>query len=96
MSSEKIRTPALPNVPAMPATVATSFFRKRSDDMVITVTDKCLVREAAEAEQRDRGVRAFDEPDEGHADHQTARRQVNAQRRALIRLTPRRSEAAAR
>ena len=39
MRSEKIRTPALPQVPAMPATVATSLRLKRSDDIVMTVTD---------------------------------------------------------
>jgi hypothetical protein len=36
-------------VPAMPATVATSLRLNRSDDRVITVTDKRLVREAAQA-----------------------------------------------
>src|SRR5690242_17550000 len=35
ISSEKISRPALPNVPAIPATVATSFLRNRSEDMVI-------------------------------------------------------------
>ena len=39
MSSEKTSSPALPNVPAMPAAVATSFRLNRSDDIVITVTD---------------------------------------------------------
>ena len=39
MSSEKNSTPALPHVPAMPATVATSFRLNRSDDIVITVTE---------------------------------------------------------
>src|ERR687883_113554 len=39
ISSEKMSSPALPKVPAIPATVATSFFLKRSDDIVMTVTD---------------------------------------------------------
>ena len=40
MSSEKISTPALPQVPAMPATVATSLRLNRSDAIVMTVTER--------------------------------------------------------
>ena len=56
----------------MPATVATSFRLNKSDDMVMTVTDKRLVRETAQAKQRQRRVWALDEPDERHAGHQAA------------------------
>src|SRR5206468_905259 len=39
MSSENNSSPALPNVPAIPAAVATSFLRNRSEAIVITVTE---------------------------------------------------------
>ena len=39
MISENTSTPPLPHVPAMPATVATSFRLNRSDAIVITVTE---------------------------------------------------------
>ena len=48
-----------------------------------------LVREAAEAEQRDRDVGALDEPDERRRRSSCSAPTVNAPRRALIRRMPR-------
>ena len=70
ISSENISSPALPNVPAIPATVATSFRWNRSDDIVITVTDSVWCAKPPRLEQRDRGVRALHHSDECHRDHQ--------------------------
>jgi hypothetical protein len=39
IASENTSTPALPQVPAMPATVATSLRLKRSEAIVMTVTE---------------------------------------------------------
>ena len=38
--NENSRSPALPQVPAIPATVATSLRLNRSEDIVITVTER--------------------------------------------------------
>ena len=69
ISSEKISTPALPQVPAMPATVATSLRLKRSDAIVMTVTDNVWCAKPARLSSAIATYGIVDEADERHAGH---------------------------
>ncbi len=74
MISEKISTPPLPQVPAMPATVATSLRLNRSDAIVITVTDRVWCAKPPRHNSAIAAYGSVDEADEGHARSSARRR----------------------
>ena len=87
MISENTSTPPLPQVPAMPATVATSFRLNRSDAIVITVTERVW---CAKPPRHNSAIAVYGlstNPTKAMPIISTAPT-VKAPRRALIRLSP--------
>ena len=87
MASENVSSPAFPNVPAMPATVATSFLRNRSDDIVITVTESVWCANPARLRSAIAVYGLCTTPAKPTPSMRKAP-SVNADRRALSRLSP--------